>query len=268
MAGNRRISRRTLLRGAGATVSLPLLEVMSGSTSAAESAKPAARLACLYIPNGVAEGAWQPEQVDSRGRLLKLNRWMAPLAGFKDDLIIFRNMWTPRGNGHAAGTATWLTGGAYDGEKLDAGGTSVDQIAARHFRSKTLLPSLELSMRGEGIFTSSLPRNSISWTDSITPVPRDVEPRVVFDRMFRAGKSGLASRSVIDLVLEDARRMKRRVSSLDQKKIDEYLESVRAIERRIEFAEKQKLRASRIPGLQRALVRPGEGLPADHGDYM
>lgn len=141
-------------------------------------------------------------------------------------------MWTPRGNGHIAGTATWLTGGSYDREKLDAGGTSIDQIAAKHLRSQTLLPSLELSVRGEGIFTSSLPRNSISWVDSVTPAPRDIEPQAIFDRMFRAGESGLGSRAVIDLALADARRLKRRVSHLDQKKIDEYLDSVRAIERR------------------------------------
>ena len=258
-----------MLRGLGAAVSLPLLDVMSASSlRAADDERPPMRLAYLYIPNGVAEGAWQPQEVDNRGRLVKLNRWMSSLEPYRDELTVFRNLWTPRGNGHIAGTATWLTGGFFDGEKLDAGGASVDQIAARHFQDQTLLPSLELSSRGEGIFTSSLPRNSISWVDSVTPAPRDVEPRAVFDRMFRAGKSGLGSRSVTDLVLEDARRMRRRVSSDDRRKIDEYLESVRAIERRIAFAEEQKLRARQTPGLQESLVRPADGVPDDHGEYM
>jgi len=255
-----------MLRGLGAAVSLPLLDVMSARAS--EDERPPMRLAYLYIPNGVAEGAWQPQEVDNRGRLVKLNRWMSSLEPYRDELTVFRNLWTPRGNGHIAGTATWLTGGFFDGEKLDAGGASVDQIAARHFRDQTLLPSLELSSRGEGIFTSSLPRNSISWVDSVTPAPRDVEPRAVFDRMFRAGRSGLGSRSVTDLVLEDARRMRRRVSSDDRRKIDEYLESVRAIERRIAFAEEQKLRARQTPGLLESLVRPADGVPDDHGEYM
>ncbi len=269
MSGNWHISRRTMLQGLGATVSLPLLEVMQQpGLRAAQNMKPTARAAYLYIPNGTAEGSWLPEEADSRGRLVKLNRWMSALTPFKNHLTYFKNMWTPRGNGHIAGTATWLTGGSYDREKLDAGGPSVDQIAAKHLRSQTLLPSLELSVRGEGIFTSSLPRNSISWVDSATPAPRDIEPRAVFDRMFRAGGSGLGSRSVIDLVLEDARRLKRRVSNLDQKKIDEYLDSVRAIERRIEFAEKQKVRASQLPALQKALARPEPGIPEDHGAYM
>ena len=263
------ISRRTMLRGLGAAVSLPLLDVMSASSlRAADDERPPMMLAYLYIPNGVGEGAWQPQEVDNRGRLVKLNRWMSSLEPYRDELTVFRNLWTPRGNGHNAGNATRLTGGFFDGEKLDAGGASVDQIAARHFQDQTLLPSLELSSRGEGIFTSSLPRNSISWVDSVTPAPRDVEPRAVFDRMFRAGKSGLGSRSVTDLVLEDARRMRRRVSSDDRRKIDEYLESVRAIERRIAFAEEQKLRARQTPGLQESLVRPADGVPDNHGEYM
>ena len=269
MFGNWNISRRTMLRGLGAAVSLPLLDVMSNpSARAAAKQTPTTRLAYLYIPNGVAEGAWQPEDVGTSGRVVKLNPWMSSLTPFQKDLTIFRNMWTPRGNGHIAGTATWLTGGSFDGEKIDSGGASVDQIAARHFRSTTLLPSLELSTRGEGIFTSSLPRNTLSWVDSVTPAPRDIEPQVVFDRMFRTGESGLGNQSVVDLVLADARRMKRRVSNHDQRKIDEYLESIRAIERRIEFAERQKLRAGQTPGLQAALRRPEPGIPEDHGQYM
>lgn len=266
---NWQISRRTMLRGLGAAVSLPLLDVMSTpSLHAADNERPPMRLAYLYIPNGVAEGAWQPQEVDDRGRLVKLNRWMSSLEPFRDDLTVFRNLWTPRGNGHIAGTATWLTGGFFDGEKLDAGGASVDQIAARHFQGQTLLPSLELSSRGEGMFTSSLPRNSISWVDAVTPAPRDTEPRAVFDRMFRAGQSGLGSRSVTDLVLEDAKRLKRRVSGDDQKTIAEYLDSVHAIEKRIAFAEKHQLRASQTPGLLDSLVRPNQGVPDDHGEYI
>ena len=184
MFGNWHISRRTVLRGAGTAMSLPLLDVMLGPTArAAEQQQSAKRLAYLYIPNGVAEGAWQPEKVVD-GRIVKLNKWMQCLAPFQNDLNVFQNMWTPRGNGHIAGTATWLTGGSFDGDKLAAGGASVDQIAAKHFKSTTMLPSLEMSVRGEGMFTSNLPRNTISWVDDTTPAPRDIEPRVIFDRMF------------------------------------------------------------------------------------
>ncbi|MDB4678926.1 DUF1552 domain-containing protein [Rhodopirellula sp.] len=235
---------------------------------ASDDERPPMRLAYLYIPNGVAEGAWQPETVGDDGRLVKLNRWMSSLEPYRDQVTVFQNLWTPRGNGHIAGTATWLTGGFFDGEKLDAGGASVDQIAGQHFQGQTLLKSLELSSRGEGIFTSSLPRNSISWVDAVTPAPRDIEPRAVFDRMFRVGDSGLGSRSVTDLVLEDANRMKSRVSVDDRRKIDEYLESVRAIERRIAFAEKQQSRVGQNPVLMKSLVRPKAGVPEDHGEYV
>ncbi len=264
-----RLSRRTMLRGVGAAISLPMLEVMVQPTAqAAGTLKQTTRLAYLYLPNGVSDGAWHPEQVDDQGRIVQLNRWMSPLKPFTEDLVVFRNMWTPRGNGHGAGTATWLTGGSFDREKIDAGGPSADQIAAKHFQGQTLLPSLELSTRGEGWFSSSLPRNAISWVNSTTPASRDVEPRAVFDRMFRAGQSGLGNRSVLDLVLSDARRLKRRVSSQDQRKIDEYLASVRAIERRIEFAQKQQQRAERSPLLKQALVRPAVGIPQDHQQYV
>lgn len=269
MNGSWRISRRTMLRGAGAAVSLPLLDVMSRPARADDDKRESpARVAYFYIPNGVAEGAWQPERVEAGGRLGKLNEWMRPLEDYRNDLTIFRNLWTPRGNGHIAGTATWLTGGGFDEEKLDAGGASVDQIAAKELGAKTLLPSLELSVRGEGIFTSSLPRNALSWVDSKTPSPRDIEPRVVFDRMFRTGRSGLSDPSVVDLILEDSKSLKQRVSDSDRGRIDEYLESVRAIERRFEFAASQRRRAAKTAGLQDALKRPADGIPEDHETYM
>ena len=262
------ISRRTLLRGVGAAVALPLLDVMEKpSAVGATSAKKTCRAAYLYIPNGVAAGAWDAEKVGSKGELLKLNKWMTPLEDFKQDLIIPRKMWTPRGNGHAAGTATWLTGGGYDGRKINAGGLSVDQIAARAIGKNTLMPSLELMTKGEGYFSNSLPRNTLSWSES-GPVPRDTEPRVVFDRMFRSGAGGLSDRSVLDMVLEDARSLRLKTSSADKRKIDEYLESIRAIERRIEFADTQAIRAAENPLLSKSLVRPPSGIPADHGEYL
>jgi hypothetical protein len=261
-----RISRRTMLRGVGAAVALPMLDVMEPSPASAAFAKPTTRAAYLYIPNGVATGAWAPAKVGSRGELLKLNKWMEPLDPFKQDLVIPQNMWTPKGNGHGAGTATWLTGHGYDGRTIDAGGASADQIAATQIGKQTLLPSLELSTKGEGFFSNSLNRNTISWSSSRTPVPRDTEPRVIFDRMFRTDTG--SGNSVLDSILEDARRMRLRISSDDQRKIDEYLASVRAIERRIAFATKQSKRAVENRELTGSLARPRSGIPQDHGEYI
>lgn len=153
----RRISRRTVLRGLGATVALPLLDVMrpvsalgGGAAAAPGAAASARRLAYLYFPNGIARGTWHPAETAPDGRLRKLNEWMRPLEPFRDELIIPRNVWTPLGNGHVGGTPTWLTGFDYDRQAVSAGGVSADQLAARHAGRETLLPSLELSTKGEG----------------------------------------------------------------------------------------------------------------------
>ena len=267
--GSWRISRRTMLRGLGASISLPLLEVMDPPASAMEKQhQKTKRLAYLYIPNGVADGAWLPEETGSKGELQRLNPWMKSLEPFSRELTLFKNIWTPRGNGHSAGTATWLTGGGFNHENINVGGPSADQIAAKHFQTETLLPSLEMAMRGEGYFSSSLSRNSISWSDAETPVPREIEPRAIFDRMFRAGESQIAQRSVLDMVIADARRMKHSASVQDRQKIDEYLDSIRAIERKISFAEKQKQRTGVSPGLGAAMIRPAAEIPQDHGEYV
>ncbi|MCG8652964.1 MAG: DUF1552 domain-containing protein, partial [Pirellulales bacterium] len=121
---------------------------------------------------------------------------------------------------------------------------------------------------GEGMFSSNLPRNVLSWKDRFTPLSRDDEPRSVFDRMFRVDDSGLGSKLVVDLVLEDARRRRLQVSEDDRRKLDEYLESVYAIERRIEFAQQQQKRAANQPEMQQALVRPESGVPNDHQQYL
>ena len=263
------ISRRVLLRGIGASLTLPLLDMSLTTTAAAAPTDvEQRRLAYLYFPNGVAEGAWEPRRVGPQGQLLQLNPWMQPLEPFRDDLIIPHNLWTPRGNGHGAGTATWLTGGGYNGTRIDAGGMSVDQLVAGHLRNQTLLPSLELSLEGEGFFSNSLPRNAISWSRGDRPQPRDTRPRAVFDRMFRSQAGETSDRSVLDLVLEDARRLKREVGAADQRQIDEYLEAVRSVEKRVAFAESRSQRAGRQPALQASLRRPPAEIPDDHREYV
>lgn len=265
------ISRRRMLRGAGAAVALPFLDAMVPALARpAElvAAQPKVRMTHLYIPNGVADGAWDPAKVSNQAELLELNPWMKPLEPFQSDIVLLRNLWTPRGNGHGAGTATWLTGGGYDGKQVDAGGISADQFAAEHAGRETLLPSLELSLQGEGYFSNSLPRNTISWNEHGTPVPRDVEPRVVFDRMFRSGTKGVSDKSLLDQILADAHALRRTVGPSDARKIDEYLEAIRSVEKRIDFADRQANRAKEDPLLTRRLSRPPAGIPDDHGQYM
>ena len=269
MAKSWQISRRTVLRAVGAAVALPWLEAMQPLSALAVTPKrPKLRVGYLYFPNGVAKGGWEPEKVGGDGELLKLNKWMKDLEPFKEDILVARNIWTPRGNGHGAGTATWLTGGSYSGSRVSAGGASVDQIIARQVGKDTMLPSLDMSMKGEGYFSNSLPRNTISWVGEKLPATRDTNPRTIYDRMFRKSSDGVTDKGVIDLVNSQAKSLKRRVGRIDQQKIDEYLESLRAVERRMEFAEKQadKSALGQVKGVE--FKRPQLGIPDNHEEYM
>ena len=262
----KRISRRMMLRSLGATLSLPLLDVMSPPTLAA--AKPTTRLAYLYFPNGIPRGTWEPARVSSDGRIEQLNEWMSPLEEFKQDVIIPTNVWTPMGHGHVYGPPTWLTGYDYDRFKINVGGPSADQVAAAHVGRDTLLPSLELSLKGEGFMSNSLPRNHISWSAADRPLARETEPRAIFDRMFRPPAGGVADRSVLDSVLEDARSLQRQVSRSDQVRLDQYFESIRALEKQIEFSEKRASEMGTDGALTDTFERPEAGIPGEHKQYM
>ncbi len=269
----RRLSRRTLLRGLGATVALPLLDVLpvfaTGLGGTAQAVQPGVnRLAYLYFPNGIPRGIWYPEATTADGRLVKLNEWMSPLEPFKDDILIPSNIWTPLGNGHVNGPPTWLTGQDYQSRAVNAGGVSADQIVANHLRDETLLPSLELSLQGEGYFSNSLPRNAISWSAADRPMTREIEPRAIFDRMFRPASGGATHRSVMDAVLADSQALRTYVSTADHYRLDEYFESIRALERRIEFAERRSTEMRDDGAQSDTLTTPTPGIPSDHESYV
>ena len=267
-----RISRRTVLRGLGASVALPFLDIMEplalAALAAAPMADPVKRLAYIYFPNGIPRGAWYPEETAADGRLIRLNEWMSPLEPFKEDILIPSNLWTPQGNGHVNGPPTWLTGQSYRSRAVNAGGVSADQLAARHLGEETLLPSLELSLQGEGYFSNSLPRNAISWSAPDRPMAREIEPRAVFDRMFRPPSGGVTDRSVMDAVLVDARTLRGYTSKADQYRLDEYFESIRALERRIEFSEARSGQMRSDGALTDTMMTPTPGIPADHQSYV
>lgn len=264
---SRTFSRRTVLRGIGATVALPLLDA-APAFGQGRLLTNQNRLAYLYFPNGIPRGIWYPEKTGVNGELIQLNEWMSPLEPFKEEIIIPGNIWTPEGNGHVDGTPTWLTGHDYDSRGVNAGGVSADQIVARHLRDQTLLPSLELSTKGEGYFSNSLPRNAISWSAPDRPMTREIEPRTIFDRMFSTKSSVNSNRSVMDSVLADARSLSSVVSAADSLRLDEYFESIRALERRIEFAERQSTEMLNDRALTNTLVAPTPGIPADHESYV
>ena len=250
------ISRRTILRGLGTAVALPWLEAMGPLARAASAAAAAPRrLAFFYVPNGVHMPRWTPGAVGALGDLPAILR---PLAGVKSDLLVLSGLTQDgaraHGDGpgdHARSMASFLTGihpRKTAGLGLKAG-VSVDQVAAAHLGRGTRLPSIELGIdRGAQAGNcdsgySCAYSSNISWRSESTPMAKEVDPRLAFERLFadqlRPGETAEARarreryrKSVLDFVAEDARQLQGRLGRNDRQKVDEYLSSVRELEQR------------------------------------
>jgi hypothetical protein len=250
-AKHRPITRRTVLKGVGATIGLPWLEAMLPSlrTSArgAPDEAPPVRMACLFWPNGCNPHAWTPE---GQGRDYKLSPILEPLCCHRDDILVLTqlsNQGTFTGDGHYVKDAAWLTGTTIrrtTGADLNAGGISMDQLAAKRVGVLTPIPSLELGVEPvtTGVDTNvgytRLYGSHISWSSPTTPVAREINPKLAFARVFRSDGTTTSAgddRSILDFVDEDARALRNRVGQGDRRKLDEYLDSVRAVEKRIAF---------------------------------
>ena len=262
-----------MLKGVGAMMSLPMLEAMGPFTATAASnssrkGKHPVRLAVLYMPNGVNPHAWTPKGV---GREFELSPILEPLASHKNDLLVLTELWNAAsntGDGHYVKTGGFLTGTTITrttGSDLRSGAVSMDQVVAQHVGNLTPLPSLELGIEppATGVDTNvgytQLYGAHISWSTPVTPLAKELNPKLAFDRLFRsntASRRAEAARdqSVIDLVLEDARRLQRKLGQADQQKLNEYLDSVRSVEKRIEFdAKRQRADVLEDPLAQQAI---------------
>ena len=259
------VPRRTLLRGVGATLALPLLDGMVPALSALgrTAAAPVRRLGVVYVPNGVEEAQWRPT---TEGPGFEFTPTLKPLEPFRDRLLAIsglENTAARPGPGELAGqhsrpAAAFLTGvhaKRTTGSAL-ALGVSLDQLAATQLGRDTQLASLELSLEGvdtvNGVSTCdtgySCAYLNVSWRNTTTPMPRETNPRVVFERLF--GDVGStdpavrlarirAQRSILDSVLQKVRDLRSELGAGDNVKISEYLEAVRDVERRIQTAEAQ-----------------------------
>lgn len=238
------ISRRTLLRGAGVSLGLPWLEAMS---RAAERDTPPVRMAVLYMPNGVHPDLWTPE---GAGREFMLSTTLEPLADLKNDILVATNLWNESakgGDGHYVKNGGFLTCTTISktlGVDINANGISMDQIAARRTGKATPLPSLEL---GTAPVTTGVDKNvgytrvygsHIAWNEPTNPLAREINPRVVWERLFRAchPTPGAAKQDILllDRVLDDARELRKQLGASDRQRMDEYLSVVRALEDRLD----------------------------------
>ena len=263
-----RISRRTFLRGAGASLALPWMDSMALGKSGGAPV----RMACLFMPNGVNPDAWTPEGTGSRFGLSPI---LQPLAELREDILVLsnlRNKASDTGDGHYVKTSGWLTGTTITkttGKDLNAGNRSLDQVAAEKIGHLTVMPSIELGIDPvtTGVDTNvnytRVYGSHISWSSETNPVPCEINPRSAFDRLFRQKnrnrKQSDDDRSVLDLVLEDAKALRAQVGAVDQQKLDQYLESVRSVEKRIEADEKSLSAGENAdPAAQKALVALNE----------
>ncbi len=279
---NLHCSRRAALRGIGVSIALPFLESWLPAKALASPAEAPRRLIYLYAPNGKLMADWAPT---ARGPLAELPPLLRALEPWRKELRVISGLSlrpaTPGNDGpgdHARAMATFLTGvrpRKTSGADVQAG-VSVDQIAAAAVGNLTRLPSLELGCEGgksAGICDNGYScayQTNLSWRSAQSPMPKEINPRVVFERLFGAGtteaareaanKRDVENRSILDFVAEDSRYVRRRLGRQDQGKLDEYLTSLREVEARIQRAQPT------VAIGDQSLSKP-TGVPADFREH-
>ena len=260
----RHISRRAMLRGAGAAIALPLLDAMipAGTALANTAAKPALRMAFVYFPHGAIMDQWTPQ---GSGRDFKLSRILAPLADYQKQLIVVSNLGNRPAESaavHAIVPGTWLSC-VHPRESQDPyGGVTIDQMAALKIGQDTPLPSLEVCTENGGGGGSCDRAYGCSFSGTVafrtpsTPLPMEYNPRNLFQRLFGRGDTaeerkalGEQYDSILDMVQSDAASMRRRLGVRDQAVLADYLDSVREVERRIQKMEAQDLSHLNLPAV-------------------
>jgi hypothetical protein len=280
------IDRRTFLRGVGTAVALPVLERMLPMTALATTPKEAkqVRMAFMFVPNGVNMKEWTPA---AEGVIDALPSILEPLAPVKNSINVLTGLsqFHAEANGdgpgdHARSTACFLTGvqpKKTSGADIHAG-ISVDQVAAMHIGNQTKFASLELGCEGGGVNGdcdsgySCAYSSSISWRSAETPVAKETNPRLVFDRLFgnenpdetreSRTRRNLLKQSLLDFVSDDAARLKGQLGLRDRRKLDEYFQGIREIEERL-----LKFESTQAERVAAGVVRPN-GVPADYGEHI
>jgi hypothetical protein len=251
------LPRRTFLRGVGATLALPLLDAMVPALSA--TAKPVQRLGFVYFPNGANMPAWTPT---TAGTGFELSQTLSPLAPLRKHVTVLSGLdqlgADGRGDGggdHPRSPAAWLSAvhpKRREGADVESGLT-LDQLVAAEIGGETPLSSLEVALEPGDLAGrcgangySCIYSCTISWRTATSPLPMEINPRYVFERMFGEGTSGAErlaimrqDRSLLDSLLEDLNDLRRKIGKADHRRVNEYLDSIRDVERRIQRSEQQ-----------------------------
>jgi hypothetical protein len=272
------LSRRTLLKGLGASLGLPVLDAMLPSAVwAVPQTLAKTRMAFVYVPIGAIMQNWTPER---DGADYQLSKTLMPLSEVKQDLLVLSNFVhdkaRPHGDGggdHDRDPATFLTGAQARKTQSDIFiGQSVDQYAADRIGTQTRLPSLELATEPGGQAKtceySCAYSGHISWKTPTLPMAKEIKPRAVFERMF-GGKNDPAAQakraytrqSILDFVAQDTRRLTAQLGAGDRQKMDQYLSSVREVEQRIERIGNNR---DQVP----PDVQVPDGIPLTWGEHM
>ncbi len=275
------IDRRTVLKGFGATLALPFLEsMMPQGVLAASLPKNPIRTAFIFVPNGINMEHWVPSGSE-------LPYTLQPLSSLKNKFNIISGLAQKNafalGDGagdHARSAAAWLTGchpRKTSGANIKAG-VSFDQILAREFANKTRFGSLELGCERGGLAGdcdsgySCAYSNSISWRTESTPVAKEVDPRLVFERLFASediNESAVSkaqrlaeNKSILDFIMEDAKILNKKLGYTDRMKLDEYMTGIREIERRLSFIENQSKDFNSTASINI------QGIPSDYQEHI
>ena len=258
------LDRRTVLRGAGAMIALPLLDAMvpAATAWANTAAKPLVRLGFVYFPHGAIMEKWTPEK---EGRDFELTPILEPLKPFKDQLTIISGLGNRPGESqavHAVVPATWLSC-THPKEGQDPNmAITADQIAAKYIGQDTPLPSIEIATEapgGGGACDRDYGCNysgTISFRTPTTPLPMEYSPRKLFQRLFGRGDTPEERKelveeqaSILDMVSEDAQSLQRSLGARDRAMLNDYLDTVRELERRVQKSQAQDLSHLKLPSV-------------------
>ena len=248
------LSRRTFLRGAGATVALPLLEAMipAGTALAQTAAAPTHRFGFIYVPMGSIMEQWMPAEVGSDFEFSPILRPLEPL---RDYVNVISGLYYPGSNGHSQSSSMFLSGAFPARGSAVLLNTTADQVIAQKIGQETTFPSMEFATEDHsnhlgscaGDFLCSY-MSTVSWRTPTQPLPMEINPRVSFESMFGGDGATADARlerleqntSILDAVAESINELRRDLGARDQAKLDEYLENVHEIERRIVQGEQQR----------------------------